>query len=622
MVQDERVRLNAEINGLTTLVNWIDLGEGLMRHFAALIGTLAFLAISCPASNNLFAQNSFQPPRQPSNQNLGGQNPGTSRLGLQDNSLLGNRTTNSSTTSGFNGANSQPQQQAQSPEIFVLKLSNKNLEDLKNGHSLTSMIPIEIRHSVKEVRLTYDPSLNEERTAGLPNNTMNSNRNPAFGNNNASGLLPNNNRLDSNRNPQSNASNIRQGDTGAASFSNQNRMQGNQNFRGGQQLPSRAQSQYDTAAGPPIPNRLNQFNNNRFNNDQFNPNNTQPINATPPPRFTPSNNGGNINDRNRSTVPPFQPRTNSGTQDSGQLRPSTTSGNEFDTTNRQNFPNNRQQSFAQNDSNRLPAQYRRSDQTNLQPPRLQPVTPRNDGYPQSNNGGQFANGMTGQPIYDRNGNPVYDRNGNPVYDRNGNLVYDQNGNYNNRDPRDRVAMNPNNQPLDRDQQQYQGLQNQPNDFRNTNGQPGYQNRQFANQNGNQYPNGQQRNFAPQDSQQYNRPHGSLIAGQDVPRDRSQLQPASNAAYRPTQNQIVQNQNNMQARIAAQQNDQETVGMNRGPNHETNNKPIAQATKINQILWFFLLCSIGLNLYLGWISRGFYVRYRELADELRETFSTV
>ncbi len=38
------------------------------------------------------------------------------------------------------------------------------------------------------------------------------------------------------------------------------------------------------------------------------------------------------------------------------------------------------------------------------------------------------------------------------------------------------------------------------------------------------------------------------------------------------------------------------------------------------LFMMLLCSIGLNVYLGWISRGFYVRYHELAAELRETFT--
>lgn len=50
-------------------------------------------------------------------------------------------------------------------------------------------------------------------------------------------------------------------------------------------------------------------------------------------------------------------------------------------------------------------------------------------------------------------------------------------------------------------------------------------------------------------------------------------------------------------------------------------PVAQLNQFNSFLYFLLLCSIGLNLYLGWISRGFYGRYRELADELRDAFST-
>lgn len=45
-------------------------------------------------------------------------------------------------------------------------------------------------------------------------------------------------------------------------------------------------------------------------------------------------------------------------------------------------------------------------------------------------------------------------------------------------------------------------------------------------------------------------------------------------------------------------------------------------RFNGFLYFMLLSSIGLNIYLGWISRGFYVRYRELADELRESFATI
>lgn len=45
-------------------------------------------------------------------------------------------------------------------------------------------------------------------------------------------------------------------------------------------------------------------------------------------------------------------------------------------------------------------------------------------------------------------------------------------------------------------------------------------------------------------------------------------------------------------------------------------------KINGLMFFMLLCSLALNLYLSWIARGFYVRYNELADELRDTFTAV
>lgn len=39
------------------------------------------------------------------------------------------------------------------------------------------------------------------------------------------------------------------------------------------------------------------------------------------------------------------------------------------------------------------------------------------------------------------------------------------------------------------------------------------------------------------------------------------------------------------------------------------------------LFFLLLFSVALNVYLGVMARGFYSRYQDLADELRETFTT-
>lgn len=46
----------------------------------------------------------------------------------------------------------------------------------------------------------------------------------------------------------------------------------------------------------------------------------------------------------------------------------------------------------------------------------------------------------------------------------------------------------------------------------------------------------------------------------------------------------------------------------------------QADRTQVYMFMLLLCSLGLNVYLAWISRGFYVRYHDLAAELRETFT--
>jgi len=41
----------------------------------------------------------------------------------------------------------------------------------------------------------------------------------------------------------------------------------------------------------------------------------------------------------------------------------------------------------------------------------------------------------------------------------------------------------------------------------------------------------------------------------------------------------------------------------------------------RLMWLLLLISLGANFYLAMLSRSFYTQYEELADELRETFST-
>ena len=44
-------------------------------------------------------------------------------------------------------------------------------------------------------------------------------------------------------------------------------------------------------------------------------------------------------------------------------------------------------------------------------------------------------------------------------------------------------------------------------------------------------------------------------------------------------------------------------------------------KLVRALWFIALLSIGMNMYLALLARSFYSRYNELADELRETFTS-
>ena len=58
----------------------------------------------------------------------------------------------------------------------------------------------------------------------------------------------------------------------------------------------------------------------------------------------------------------------------------------------------------------------------------------------------------------------------------------------------------------------------------------------------------------------------------------------------------------------------------GTNKDNQQTVSKQDKRVEGFVMFMLFCSLGLNIYLGWISRGFYVRYNELADELRETFT--
>ncbi len=59
----------------------------------------------------------------------------------------------------------------------------------------------------------------------------------------------------------------------------------------------------------------------------------------------------------------------------------------------------------------------------------------------------------------------------------------------------------------------------------------------------------------------------------------------------------------------------------GVDHGQQSVSTGASDKLVRALWFIALLSIGMNLYLALLARSFYSRYNELADELRETFTS-
>ncbi|MFK7768707.1 MAG: hypothetical protein AB8B55_15915 [Mariniblastus sp.] len=66
--------------------------------------------------------------------------------------------------------------------------------------------------------------------------------------------------------------------------------------------------------------------------------------------------------------------------------------------------------------------------------------------------------------------------------------------------------------------------------------------------------------------------------------------------------------------------QTNTGLGNQMDPDSDTSLAGQDNKTSRLIYFLLLVSLGLNAYLGLISRSFYVRYNELADELRETFT--
>ncbi len=122
---------------------------------------------------------------------------------------------------------------------------------------------------------------------------------------------------------------------------------------------------------------------------------------------------------------------------------------------------------------------------------------------------------------------------------------------------------------------------------------------------------------------YRRP--SMVSSHYVPPVPNQMPVTNNrAGYRFAQNNAAGTEPNQNGRLPPSFIDSNLESPTPSDQPISDQPPISsidQANRYNGVLWFMLFCSIGLNVYLAWISRGFYVRYRELADELRESFSS-
>ncbi len=460
---------------------------------------------------------------------------------------------------------------ATGPVTFVVPVTDEDIERLKSGGSLLSAIPPEIRNRVTEVRLRYEPSQVASRTNSnigtssrinipqLPSNTSNQQTPP----------------------PRSNGG-FQPGSTGTPNNGINTRPLSPNNNNSTQGSSSR--------------NALPRFSGSQSSND------------SQIPRFSRSNNGL-TGQQNNSNLTPISPRT--GTPRLGQSQIT----QQYDQPVGPALPRNN--GFVSPFENS-----QRNGQSSTPPVRSQMNVPSNQNLP--NNGGYLPPLRPQQPA-NTGGQYQIDTN-------------QQNNQYQTAPPvrgnefdttRNRSRQNQNYQPSYENPAQiaqgnmgtgYRPNQNQwPNDVASQNShlQHSWNYSQPANRPS--YVPPQHSQYAPQIATNYDQRRQASIADHNYIMEPNH-QP-NRSVYR-SGNEPRQRDSSLTAFIPAQdQHGDEVLKENDRPNGYGPQSPISQVTqKFNGFLWFLLLCSLGLNLYLGWISRGFYVRYHELADELRDTFS--
>lgn len=331
---------------------------------------------------------------------------------------------------------------------------------------------------------------------------------------------------------------------------------------------------------------------------------TQPNNN----RFNPSDN--------------LQPRNDS-TPNNGSLRDNNSTGwnadNSEGNTNRTDsnllpiIPPNR------NNSNIDP---NRTADRNLENSRFQPGNQSTNTQTNNWDTGQ-PNGSTRNTINDTNTSRPWERNNyqenNTLPGKNDtNLPNLLNPRTNTRQPSSSPPIDAETRNWDQNRQQHMQAQNQPNTWQNNNHlntvqDPNASEQPFANRNQQNNLNG---GFDP-------RLQTAARNNYSAPRQ----VPTAGHNYPPVPNDIsYPNMGNRDSTAIANN----TVANNRVPaaalpstddRGEGNLVAQSDSSRPFGVLYFLLLCSIGLNFYLGWISRSFYVRYSELAEELRETFSS-
>lgn len=481
---------------------------------------------------------------------------------------------------------------------FVLELDDAMIETLRNGEDLLSAIPAELQSQVTEVRLRYvGDNRTADRRLGTPATTTPRqpiSTNPPFNSNrgfssNTQTNQGSDQRLDSSRsgNPANGLLNRNQQPTQnrgtVPQFTPRNRstlggQSGSTSRNDGTGLvptTPRNQSQYNRPIGPTF--QQNQQNQQTIQTPVQNP-------FTTPSRQLPTVDPGGFQPRQPSNTDqglqngfPRQPTNN------GQM-PQTRTDSQYDTSN--SYPRLREYPRERSKSSEIawdqPAQSSRQPNTNQQNTNQQNNNLRSDFAIQPVQNQQHVTPYANNP-YANNTNPP-NSYGQTTFPR-----------HQNRQQQNR-------------QQQY--THSQTPQYNQHGYQPGYQP---------PYQPPHEPIFEPSIQQR-----SSLIAGHDIPMPKNH---APRVASRNHEGSGVYNQrptgtvptasirgNNVNAEPYVEANDY--------PNESNGRTPMAQLNQFNNFLYFLLLCSIGLNIYLAWISRGFYVRYRELADELRDTFSTV